>query len=250
MSHEPKFMSKKFQCPHCDVVARQGWFNSNQFSSVIFNIYNHIFLDYRANIDDYAQENIKSFLNTVNSKFPNDINLIIPHNCSIATCDSCNLFSVWVDGKIVYPKRLPVDPPNEDMNDEVKSLYIEASNIFSDSPKGATALLRLALQKLLIQIGKDGQNINNNIKELVSEGLNPRIQKALDLVRVVGNNAVHPGQINLDDNSEIALKLFKIINMIADELISKPKEIDSLYDDVIPDEIKEYIITRDSNINE
>jgi hypothetical protein len=51
---------------------------------------------------------------------------------------------------------------------------------------------------------------------LVAEGLNPKIQKAIDLVRVVGNNAVHPGQINLDDNSAIALKLFKIINMIND----------------------------------
>ena len=51
---------------------------------------------------------------------------------------------------------------------------------------------------------------------MVAEGLNPKIQKAIDLVRVVGNNAVHPGQINLDDNSAIALKLFKIINMIND----------------------------------
>lgn len=240
-------MSKKFQCPHCHVVAQQRWFNSYQFSSVIFNIYNHIFLEYRINIRDYAQEYIKNFLNTAKTKFPNEINSIIPHNCSIATCESCNLFSLWVDEKLVYPRRLSVDPPNEDLNEEIKSLYIEAANIFSDSPRGATALLRLALQKLLIQIGKDGKNINNDIKELVAEGLNSKIQKALDLVRVVGNNAVHPGQINLDDNSEIALKLFKIINMIAEELITKPKEIDSLYEDIIPDETKEHISKRDIN---
>ncbi|WP_415663473.1 DUF4145 domain-containing protein [Vibrio taketomensis] len=49
--------------------------------------------------------------------------------------------------------------------------------------------------------------MNNDIKELVSEGLSPKIQQALDSLRVVGNNAVHPGQINIDDNAEVAYKL-------------------------------------------
>jgi hypothetical protein len=245
MSYEPKYMSDKFKCPHCNVIAQQRWFNSYQFSNVIFNIYEQIFLDYRVIIRDYAQEYISKFLNNAKTRFPNEINSVIPRNCSIAVCESCNLFSMWVDEKIVFPRHVPVDPPNTDLNEEIKSLYIEASNIFLDSPKGATALLRLALQKLLIQIGKDGKNINNDIKELVAEGLNPKIQKALDLVRVVGNNAVHPGEINLDDNSDIALKLFKIINMISEEFITKPKEIDSLYNNTIPDEIKEHINKRD-----
>jgi len=146
---------------------------------------------------------------------------------------------------MVYPRAIPIEPPNDDLNEEIKSLYIEASKIFIDSPKGAAALLRLALQKFLKQIGKEGKNINNDIKELVEAGLNPKIQKALDLVRVVGNNAVHPGQINLDDNKEIALVLFKVLNMIAEELITKPKEIDTLYEEIIPDEIKDHIKRRD-----
>ena len=65
------------------------------------------------------------------------------------------------------------------------------------------------------------------------------------MVRVVGNNAVHPGQINLDDNKEIALVLFKVLNMIAEEFITKPKEIDTLYEEIIPDEIKDHIKRRD-----
>ena len=98
---------------------------------------------------------------------------------------------------------------------------------------------------LLKQIGKKGKNINNDIKELVENGLSSKIQKALDLLRVVGNNAVHPGQINLDDNSDVALKLFKILNIITDEMITKPKEIDTLYDDVVPEETKGHIDERD-----
>lgn len=146
---------------------------------------------------------------------------------------------------MVYPKHLTIDIPNDDLNEEIKSLYNEASKIFLDSPRGSTALLRLALQMLLKQIGKEGKNINNDIKELVESGLSSKIQKALDLLRVVGNNAVHPGQIDLDDNSEVALKLFKILNMIADEMITKPKEIDTLYDHVVPEETKSHIAKRD-----
>ena len=134
---------------------------------------------------------------------------------------------------------------NPDLNEDIAALYQEAANIYADSPKGATALLRLALQKLLVQLGKDGKNINNNIKELVAEGLSPKIQHALDLLRVVGNNAVHPGQINLDDNKEIAFKMFHILNFIADEMITKPKELELLYDNVIPEDTKEHIKERD-----
>ncbi|MBM9514686.1 DUF4145 domain-containing protein [Desulfogranum marinum] len=249
MSDTPKYKEKKFKCPHCHVIAQQSWFTNHQLSSIISGIYHHIYLDYRVNIQDYSQKQIVKFLNVAKSQFPRDINTFLPANFSVATYQSCKEFSLWVDSKIVYPLNSPISPPNEDLSDEIKSIYNEASIIFQDSPKGSTALLRLALQKLLKQIGKDGKNINNDIKELVTEGLTPKIQKALDLVRVVGNNAVHPGQIDLDDNSEIASTLFKILNLIADELITRPKEIDNLYEDIIPDETKNYILQRDSSNN-
>lgn len=163
----------------------------------------------------------------------------------MATCSSCEEFTLWVNEEIIYPKKTTVPVPNEDLDEDIKALYIEASNILIDSPKGSTALLRLALQKLLKQIGKSGKNINGDIKDLVAEGLSPKIQQALDLLRVIGNNAVHPGQINLDDNAEIAEKLFSILNFIADELITKPKELDILYADLIPPDTQEHINQRD-----
>ena len=131
------------------------------------------------------------------------------------------------------------------MDEDIKSLYLEAATVFIDSPKGATALLRLALQKLLKQLGESGENINKDIKELVSKGLSSKIQQALDILRVVGNHAVHPGQIDLNDNAEIALKLFQVLNFIADEMITKPKELEKLYDVIIPEDTKEHIKQRD-----
>ena len=97
--------------------------------------------------------------------------------------------------EIVFPKKTTLPPPNADLNEDIKSLYLELLQSYRLA-KGSTALLRLALQKLLKQVGKSGKNINGDIKELVAEGLSPKIQQALDLLRVVGNNAVHPGQIN------------------------------------------------------
>jgi hypothetical protein len=46
---------------------------------------------------------------------------------------------------------------------------------------------------------------------------------------VIGNEAVHPGELNLRDDREIATKLFKLVNFIAAKMISEPKEIQDLY---------------------
>ena len=72
------------------------------------------------------------------------------------------------------------------------------------------------------------------------------VQRALDIVRVVGNNAVHPGVIDFRDNPEIALKLFKLINIIVEQMITQPKELSELYNNVIPEGVKEQIKKRNN----
>jgi hypothetical protein len=56
----------------------------------------------------------------------------------------------------------------------------------------------------------------------------PSLQQALDIVRVIGNESFHPGQIDLRDNRETATKLFQLVNIIADAMISRPKQIAAL----------------------
>lgn len=242
---ELKFMNEKFVCPHCNTMAKQEWIHSSMLSEIVMGIYRQGYFTYRQEILDYKQEAIEAFLNNMTTKFPKQFDHYLPSQLALSICHSCEDFSLWVNKKIVYPKQLVIDLPNKDMNPDIQELYIEAGNIIIDSPKGAAALLRLALQKLLIQLGETDRNIDKNIKSLVAKGLNPKMQKALDFVRVVGNEAVHPGEINLDDNKEIAIKLFKILNLIAHDMISVPKEMDELYDEIIPDDKKEQINTRD-----
>jgi len=246
LENEPTYRSEKFKCPHCGVLAQQKWFSSHELSNTVFTLYNNIYLNYRVVIQNYQQQAIQDFLDEARRKFPSYIiNSYIPKSLSIAICQYCNKYSLWVNEDMVYPRKVSIEPPNKDLNEEIKSIYNEAAKIFIDSPRGAAALLRLALQLLLKQLGKKGKDINSDIKELVEDGLSPTIQRALDFVRVVGNNAVHPGQINFEDNKNIALTLFEIINIIANEMITKPKEIDELYEKIIPEKTKQHINNRD-----
>ena len=245
MSLQPTCNSDKFECPHCRAVAQQEWFSLNLAANQVNRVINHLYFQHRPKIKDYHQEPVESFIEKISRELEKVLDTFIPDQFSVATCSLCNEFTLWVEEDLIYPRKTSLPPVNIDMHDDIRQLYQEAATIFVDSPRGATALLRLALQKLLVQIGKSGKKINDDIKELVSEGLSPKIQQALDLLRVVGNNAVHPGQIDLNDNKEIALKLFQILNFIADELITKPKELEKLYGDIVPEDTKEHIKQRD-----
>ena len=94
------------------------------------------------------------------------------------------------------------------------------------------------------ELGEKGKDLNEDIGNLVKKGLPERIQKALDTVRVVGNNAVHPGQIVIEDNPKIALSLFKLVNLIVEHMITMPKEVEQVYN-TLPQGAKDQIKKRD-----
>ena len=72
------------------------------------------------------------------------------------------------------------------------------------------------------------------------------IQKALDAVRVIGNEAVHPGTLDLKDDRDTAIKLFKLVNIIADQVISNPKHVEEVYGQ-IPEAKRKAIEKRDGS---
>jgi len=63
-------------------------------------------------------------------------------------------------------------------------------------------------------------------------------------VRVIGNEAVHPGTIDLRDDRTTANKLFKLVNFIAHKMITEPREIDEIYGS-LPEDKKDGIRKRD-----
>ncbi len=145
---------------------------------------------------------------------------------------------------MIWPVRGNAPPANPDLPAAIRADYDEAATIADLSPRGAAALLRLAPQKLCASLGGKGENINDDIAHLVTGGLDMRVQQALDVVRVVGNNAVHPGQIDLKDDRATVGKLFALINLIAEIMISQPKHVSEMFEG-LPEGAKAAIAKRD-----
>jgi hypothetical protein len=96
----------------------------------------------------------------------------------------------------------------------------------------------------MVHLGEAGENINTDIASLVRKGLPVQVQQALDVVRVTGNNAVHPGQIDAND-SDVAEQLFPLVNLIVEYQISLPARINEMYE-ALPEGAREAISRRDS----
>lgn len=49
----------------------------------------------------------------------------------------------------------------------------------------------------------------------------------------------------MDDTSKVANHLFGLVNMIVEQMITQPKEIETMYKDLVPKKDKEKIKKRD-----
>jgi hypothetical protein len=206
----PTLNSDAFHCPHCQVYAHQFWYDA-------------------AKCGGRGQY---SLLSDAKRKL------------SISICHRCGDFALWLDEAMIFPISSIAPLPADDMPKEIKDDYIEARNIVNMSPRASSALLRLALQKLVASLGEKDVDLNKAIGNLVKKGLPVTIQQALDCVRVIGNNAVHPGELDLKDDRGTAISLFSLINMIVDVMITQPRQVKELFDK-IPKGAKEAIDKRD-----
>ncbi len=155
----------------------------------------------------------------------------VVENLYLCKCQHCGYISFWYKNKLIWPLASSVEAPIEEMDKDIKELYNEARDIIESSPKGSCAILRLALQKLCNRLADQEENkkIDGAIKKLVEKGLPTTIQKAMDTIRIVGDEAVHPGEININDNKDLAIAMFRLLNMIVEKMIVEPKQIDDLY---------------------
>ena len=62
----PRYKDTKFQCPNCNTIATQEWFDANEAGTTAMQIINHLYLDYRSSINVTGQQYIIKFLNKGN----------------------------------------------------------------------------------------------------------------------------------------------------------------------------------------
>lgn len=150
----------------------------------------------------------------------------------IRTCRRCSQDCVWYRQKLLYPFEGAIpSPPHPDLPEDARQDVEEARGIINLSPRSAAALLRLALEKLCNHLGAEGRSLDSKVGWLVeNRRLDPMVQQALDVVRVVGNEAVHPGTLDLRDNVQDVTVLFGMINEIVEDLITRPKRIRERYE--------------------
>lgn len=240
-SNPPSINKQAFDCPHCGAYTTQYWHNVGIYHTENNSTPNIPNDSFRLNIelDDKIPKNLKSefleWCDKMNSGLiffgkRSERTYIGAENIHLSQCYHCKKNAVWIHGNLIFPDRKIGVMPNQDLPDEILRDFEEARTILGLSPRGAAALLRLCVQKLCIHLGEKGKNIDDDIASLVKKGLNPLVQKSLDIVRVIGNEAVHPGVIDLSDDRDTASQLLNLINSIADQMISHPKQVEAMYE--------------------
>lgn len=235
----PAVTETAFNCPHCGALAKQFWFRSHMEplakDSIPIIMTPEKIKERTTTIADERERAVFVNLATQLAEgrpFDREARSSVDyylHNVWVSKCFNCDQLAIWIHDHMIWPAQGEAPPANADLPDDIRADYNEASSILDLSPRDAAALLRLAIQNLCVHLGEKGKNINEDIAALVKKGLDLRIQKALDIVRVIGNHAVHPGQIDLRDDRATAEKLFGLVNLIAETMISQPKHVEALY---------------------
>ncbi|UYF99354.1 DUF4145 domain-containing protein [Halomonas sp. GD1P12] len=206
--YPPKHRAKSFTCPFCDVYSKVAWFNWQL----------------------------------------NQVRTLVER----AQCQHCGGATLWfgteyreLSGQLIFPLISGAPFPHQDMPEDAKKDYLEARDVLPHSSRAAAALLRLALQRLCIHLGKNSK-IDRAIGELVQDGLPQAVQKALDAIRIIGNESVHPGELKDEDIDKSVGSMFELLNFIVQDRITRFKEIDALYES-LPEGKRQGVEKRDSS---
>ena len=151
----------------------------------------------------------------------------------VRVCKKCRNASLWMNDKVVFPDHGDAPRPSPDMPDDVGKYYGEASLVMQKSPRAAAALLRTALEVLCnhLNLGDKRDGLSKRLAES-KDKIGDDMWNAMDVVRVLGNEAAHAGEINVNEKPETVRGLFVLINHIVQVLITHPKSVQNAIADI------------------
>ena len=227
-----------FNCPSCGAYAHQKWHRTEIREMPWERI-----TEPSTKLD--AIEKLVVNLHALTDREATTLTSVV-QGVSFSMCDRCKETAIWLGNSLLWPNGGLAPPPNKDLPEDVRQYYMEANEIARASPRAAAVLVRLAIEALCRKLVPGKSRLDDAIRALVHKGLSERTQKALDVVRVVGNKAAHPGQIDDRDDLPTAETLLRLVNLIAEEVISRTKAVDAMYDD-LPVNVRERIAEADGS---
>lgn len=196
-----------FNCPHCGVYANQWW-------------------------------------QSLAASVPGGASFIADYQ--VDWCLHCENVSIWHTDRVIHPDTGAAPMPNPDMPENVRQTYEEARGIAGKSPRAAAALLRVCIEEMVYITPERGKDLNATIGNLhAANKIETHIKDALDVVRVIGNDAVHSGTIQERDDPETVSRLFVLVNLIAHRLFTRERELAEMVE-LLPKSARDAIAGRDS----
>jgi hypothetical protein len=158
-------------------------------------------------------------------------------------CSECKEIIIWrekinyqLHGRnttLIYPSQVTTEMPNSNdfMPERAKELYEEAAKIYTHSYRAAAALLRLATEFLVDEVEyATGHNLKAKIKCIAEkEGFDSDVVKALDVLRLNGNSAVHQSALYIDEDEEKIPFMFELLNFLSQQLFENKAQLNDFY---------------------
>jgi hypothetical protein len=228
---EPRLGAESFSCPHCNKVAHQDWYSLflKPENPADVGVVTPEAVDpgtseraetHRGNIPELERfnERLKRHRLTYEyQKHPHPLKVRMA-NLHISNCHGCNGFSLWVGGLPVFPTR--VDKTPELVEEDVE----EAAAVLNKFPRGATALMRVCIQKLVPLLEDNGKELNQRISSLVRKGLELEIQQAMDVLQVLRSGPLQPSQLESQADKETARRFLASLQEVLERRMSHDRD--------------------------
>jgi hypothetical protein len=218
---EPRLGAESFSCPHCNTVAHQDWYSlflkpenaaeirvlTPETVMVSTLRQGEAQRDSLKEIDQFVERLKKNELTYEYQKHPHPLKVKMA-NLHISNCHSCNGFLLWVSGLLVFPTRMDKTPElvEEDLQ--------EATTILDKFPRGATALMRVCIQKLVPLLNQDGNELDEHVSSLVRKGLEMEMQQATEVLEVLRLDPVQLTQLESQADKEMVLRFLDSLKAI------------------------------------
>jgi hypothetical protein len=216
---EPRLGAEAFSCPHCNAVAHQDWYAlflkreraaevgvlTPEAAPVATPVRAESERDSMTERGQLVERLKKNELTYAYQTSPIGLKVKMV-NLHVSHCQTCNGFTLWVGGRPVFP--INVDKVSAPL---VEEDFEEAAAILTKSPRGAVALMRVCIQKVLPLLKHNGSGPSEYNTEVMRKGLEVEIQEAMEVLQVLRSDPLQLTNFDSQEDKEVA---FRFINSL------------------------------------